>query len=215
MEINEGRKKCLSCRQCDAATTSKVQKLVRAHQGKLCTNISSSWEVLQIRPRLLLRWFVNTNHSTTVSASLSGVTLGIFCVRFLLAPLTYFYPIIVKRSEHSPMSHFLPKFKSWQLMGRLLLTHQSNSSDKLHRKLAHFLELHLPYHILPPPMMPLVRGQAAFTNLLCKLELASAWAGRVMYGGCSSFFNQYCWQVARVQTWKVDISLVRIATKTN
>lgn len=31
-------------------------------------------------------------------------------------PLLHFYPIILGYSEHTQASHFLPKFKSWQLM---------------------------------------------------------------------------------------------------
>lgn len=100
-----------------------------------------------------------------------------FCV--WLSLLSHFHAIIVGYSEDTPASHFLPKFKSWQLMATRCshATHRAAISPT-----GNWLKfLALLHHILLPPIMPLVRGQAASTNLTCKFAHVTVWMLGVMY----------------------------------
>lgn len=125
---------------------------------------SSRREELQISPPLGFTLFVNTKHTTEACSA--------FCSNIKVFGIWVFYPIsltfILSLQDIQSTPQRLISSLSLNPDGCSLLTRQSNSSDNPGRKLTCILELHLPHHVLPSPIMPLVRGQVAFTNLICK-----------------------------------------------
>lgn len=90
----------------------------------------------------------------------------------IFSPLSQFYPIIEWYSEHTPVSYFLPKFKSWQVTtARCSLASQTALISPVGNWLYFRASSPTSHHSITP----LVGGQAASTNLKCKFLHGTVW----------------------------------------